>query len=471
LDPVDRGTWNDVLCALNVDAGVHMSNDLVQALIDSTRSSDKAWISIDSEIRLQVVDGINHLRSGRKSQNAAFIRQTRSLFIWSDNAQKVLDDADNLHARMMATVWQGRSGTSPRVLSKSTFTSSNSLSSDGSITGNISGNDPAGSGDRSTTGADTSRTFNGARGGEEQLESRPIMLFAPVTTSLAIILVFCIIGFSVGKGEFVRTFHTFRTDVLQLLSVGILLEEYLTDNEAFRFTLLLSLPFAVAVSLCKSSQASRNVIVMEFLLTCRVSKVFFLFLVGQIWQIIGPVSNLQMNSQFYSGIRPTPRPELALPEVTVIMPVYKESLETVIAPTVKSLNEAITTYERQGGSARILVCEDGMQCISSELQGSRRDFYDRQSMAWVARPPQSADFERKGRFKKASNMNFAMELSLRVEELMTEAGTTDERTEEVSYRQAFDKAVEQSQGRAWAEGDIRMCVRFSYSGLICGLLT
>jgi len=163
-----------------------------------------------------------------------------------------------------------------------------------------------------------------------------------------------------------------------------------------------------------------------------------------------------MNSQFYSGVKPTLRPELILPEVTIIMPVYKESLDTVISPTVKSLNEAITTYERQGGSARILVCEDGMQCISLELQEARRDFYDRQGIAWVARPPHSADFERKGRFKKASNMNFAMELSLRVEELMAETEGTDGSIEEVSYKQAFQKTVEQSEGRAWAEGDIRM---------------
>jgi len=175
-----------------------MSNDLVQALIDSTRGSDKAWISIDSEIRIQVVDTIIQLRSSRKSQNAAFIRQTRSLFVWSDNAQKVLEDADNLLARMMATVWQGRSATNPRILSTSTFTSSHSLNSDGSTTSGV-GKESAESGHQSAEQVDTSDTFDSAREGEDQRASRPIMLFAPVTTSLAIILVFCIIGLSVGE--------------------------------------------------------------------------------------------------------------------------------------------------------------------------------------------------------------------------------------------------------------------------------
>ena len=177
-----------------------MSNDLVQALIDSTRGSDKDWISIDSEIRLQVIDTIKQLKSSRKSQNAAFIRQTRSLFIWSDNAQKVLEDADNLLARMMATVWQGRSGTSPRVVSKSTFTSSNSLSSDGSPPESVSSNEIARSGVQQTAGTDASRTFEGAREGEDQRSTRPIMLFAPITTSLAVILGFCVIGRAVGEG-------------------------------------------------------------------------------------------------------------------------------------------------------------------------------------------------------------------------------------------------------------------------------
>jgi hypothetical protein len=46
------------------------------------------------------------------------------------------------------------------------------------------------------------------------------------------------------------------------------------------------------------------------------------------------------------------------------MPVYKEGLEAVIVPTIESLKKAITTYERQGGTVSILICEDGMQLWS-----------------------------------------------------------------------------------------------------------
>jgi hypothetical protein len=175
--------------------------------------------------------------------------------------------------------------------------------------------------------------------------------------------------------------------------------------------------------------------------------------------MIGPVSNLTINSRFYSGKRPEPRPNIILPEFTVVMPVYKESLEAVIMPTVDSLNQAILSYERQGGCARILICEDGMQCISPDLQAARKDYYERQSIAWIARPPHSDDYTRKGRFKKASNMNFACELSLRVEELMeSRRDESDDTSGGIEYEEALDMAIKESEGKAWAAGNIRMYV-------------
>jgi hypothetical protein len=47
-------------------------------------------------------------------------------------------------------------------------------------------------------------------------------------------------------------------------------------------------------------------------------------------------------------------------------PVYKEGLTSVIAPTVKSIKQAISTYELQGGSANMLINDDGLQIIDEE---------------------------------------------------------------------------------------------------------
>ena len=54
-----------------------------------------------------------------------------------------------------------------------------------------------------------------------------------------------------------------------------------------------------------------------------------------------------------------------------MMPVYMEPLLSVIIPTVESLEMAIRTYEWQGGSAAIFICDDGLQvgcCLFHLLQ-------------------------------------------------------------------------------------------------------
>lgn len=186
------------------------------------------------------------------------------------------------------------------------------------------------------------------------------------------------------------------------------------------------------------------------------------------WQIFGPIRQVTQNSAYYSAIPPK-RSMGELPHVTVWLPVYKESLEEVIVPTVESLKAAQAVYERQGGSVSILVCDDGLQLISADAAEDRKRFYYNHSMAFVARPGHGVDgFERRGRFKKASNMNFAIQLSLRVEELMDDlrpeahmakggaAYFWHEQDELDLYETALRLAKEETEGRAWAAGNIRM---------------
>lgn len=64
---------------------------------------------------------------------------------------------------------------------------------------------------------------------------------------------------------------------------------------------------------------------------------------------------MQSNSRYYSGKRPSLRQAYAQgfepPHVTIQMPVYKEGLEGVIMPTVRSLKMAISHYESHGGKS------------------------------------------------------------------------------------------------------------------------
>lgn len=176
------------------------------------------------------------------------------------------------------------------------------------------------------------------------------------------------------------------------------------------------------------------------------------------------------------------------------MPVYKEGLKGVIIPTTTSLLAAVKHYEEQGGTASIFVNDDGMQCVSAEMQEARKAFYELNNIGWVARPKhnepkkkktglfsrkKAADAEggeaedtnyfiRAGHFKKASNMNYCLDFSLRVEdellrlisETCSQRGCTqDELTieeEDELYEQARNTILANDEGRTWAAGNVRL---------------
>ena len=74
------------------------------------------------------------------------------------------------------------------------------------------------------------------------------------------------------------------------------------------------------------------------------------------------------------------------------------------------------TYARQGGTSTIFVHDDGLQLLNKEEREKRITFYSDHNIGWVARPPHSNDadgygYKRAGRFKKASNMNYGLQVS------------------------------------------------------------
>ena len=85
------------------------------------------------------------------------------------------------------------------------------------------------------------------------------------------------------------------------------------------------------------------------------------------------------------------------------------------APSVFSLKKAMQTYARQGGTSAILIHDDGLQSLNKEDQEKRISFYSDHNIGWIARPAHSNEpdgFKRAGRFKKASNMNYGLQVSL-----------------------------------------------------------
>ena len=91
------------------------------------------------------------------------------------------------------------------------------------------------------------------------------------------------------------------------------------------------------------------------------------------------------------------------------------------APSIMSIKKAMQTYARQGGTSSIFVHDDGLQLIPESDREERIRFYADHGVGWVARPKHDdseGEFKRRGRFKKASNMNYGLALSLKMEEMI-----------------------------------------------------
>ncbi|KAK3337748.1 glycosyl transferase family group 2-domain-containing protein [Cercophora scortea] len=239
-----------------------------------------------------------------------------------------------------------------------------------------------------------------------------------------------------------------------------LLNTYLVSLTLVLITVSLGAAFRqLAIEVSVDGSYMRLALVALFPVQIFFTLFFAQVIVGCLAQIFGPIRQLTENSKFFSA-RPPPRLQTAiLPHVTVQCPVYKEGLVGVIAPTVKSIKQAMSTYELQGGSANMFINDDGLQLISEEDRRARIEFYADHSIGWVARPKHGENgFTRKGKFKKASNMNFALMISCKVEEKLALINRTpdwSQHDEAQAYESALKEVLE-ADGRAWADGNIRV---------------
>ncbi|KAL0953507.1 hypothetical protein HGRIS_004733 [Hohenbuehelia grisea] len=383
-------TFEAAVAELNPEIAVKLRSATVQAAVLTLRLNQTA-LFIDAELRIQVVETMSQLPYAEKGQGAAFIRDERALIVWSDRIDDIIDSARDFERRLLNLVWD-RHGFSTRT-SSANFSqfSSPVLRAHGSNPASVNNLSipPLELSEKETLPEQPSKHDLAEKGEvdvqiDPKRDLRPLRMFGPIYDGLAVGLCF----FFVGTG--VRT----------------LLAEYKLDHDATRFVLLLSAPLFFFVSLF-----------------------FSITLVGSISQLIGPVAQCHENSRYYSAI-PPPAPRLdengsggGLPHITIQMPVYKESLVETIAPSIHSLQKAMVTYARQGGTSSIFICDDGMQLISEDDRVARMAFYAKHSIGWVARPGHSSEkdgFKRAGRFKKASNMNYCLAVANRMEEILLE---------------------------------------------------
>ncbi|KAL4247672.1 Glycosyl transferase family group 2-domain-containing protein [Abortiporus biennis] len=379
--------------SLNPVVAVKMRSASIHAAL-STVKDDADAIFIDDDTRIQILDTMSWLPRADKEQCGAFIRDERVLVVWAYNLDNIIPTCKDFEDKLIKLVWSQRANFVSLSSSAvpSTVHSSNddlvekkeeSVVNEKEVLAIIAKKTEQPRKPKSgrkwglsnwwTTKDDLEKTADGP-------SPRPIRLFAPFYGGIAA-------GLSVyylGSG------------------VNTMIQEIVLDGSYVRLALLVTLPFLYCISLFFSLQ-----------------------IIGNISMIIGPVAQYLENSRYYSAIPPAPNKEVDsnLPHITIELPVYKESLKETIAPSVYSLKKAMQTYARQGGTSAIFVHDDGLQLISEEERKERVAFYADNNIGWVARPKHESTpdgFKRAGRFKKASNMNYGLLLSLKLEKHLLE---------------------------------------------------
>ncbi|KAI0261233.1 glycosyl transferase family group 2-domain-containing protein [Gloeopeniophorella convolvens] len=415
LEPFERAVR-----AMDLIVAVKVRSAVAHAALSDVGPEDKS-VYLDSNTRIQIVDTMLLLPHADKEQNAAFVRDERVLVVWADGPDTIIPTCNDFEERLIKLLWRARPGFGSTPSASSHPVSYADSSSAHSLIGVATRGSAAPSELRghstprlppNAPKEDIEKAFAQASGetrvvrtvkrrwygkrivveekqsvdGEDEpelgygAEKRPAMLYAPLYNGLAagLSLVF------VGNG------------------VKILLVEWRQDGEFTHFALCAVLPLLFCISLF-----------------------FCLQLIQNVTMAFGPIAHYHRNSKYYSAQRPRPNKEVDgnLPHITIQMPVYKEGLEAVLAPSIASIKKAMQTYARQGGTSSIFVNDDGLRLLSDRERAARLSFYEANGIGWVARPAHGeasangdgTTFVRAGRFKKASNMNYALELSRKTE--------------------------------------------------------
>ncbi|KAF9462750.1 glycosyl transferase family group 2-domain-containing protein [Collybia nuda] len=383
-------------------------------------------ISVDLNTRIQVLETIGQLPQAEKDQCGAFIRDESSLVLWSYSLEGIMPLCKDFEEKLIKYIWRNR-----KVGRKSIVGMPVAHQATPSNTGSESNLNEKSASQTDLVAAEPSTTKTPAPRKWWSWRLQPQVPVEPPSdpekASKRKERKTVLLGpFYAGCGAALSMYFV-------TAGVMVLLEEYALDGDPTRFALLVTMPVIFCVSLF-----------------------FCLQLVGNLSLIIGPVAQYHENSMYYSAVKPEPNPEIDnnLPHITIQLPVYKESLELVIAPSVFSIKKAMQTYARQGGTSAIFVCDDGLQLIGEKEREERTAFYANHNIGWVARPGHSSapdGFKRAGKFKKASNMNYGLALSIKLEKFLArleEEGADDdvhECLEDRAMRMAAEEIFEESE--------------------------
>ncbi|KAK5074616.1 hypothetical protein LTR24_010057 [Lithohypha guttulata] len=390
----------DEIRRLNVKVAMTVKTAVIQTFL---KEYNLPFVPLNNGLQLQVLPSIVGLSRCKKHHYAAFIKDMGMLVVWEDDPSDIIRRVETIEDLLVQMLWtlEDSKQDLEEVFEKEML--------------NYSG---------THTPVNVEAKEVSAYASDEELATekpRPTMLYQAFLVAIACTLV--VFTLSIGWRR--------------------LAIECRIDQNYTRLVLFACTPFQIWIGWF-----------------------FFQSLVSGVAQIIGPVKHTTQNSKSYSGVAPR-RICAPLPHVTIQCPVYKEGLQAVIQPTIVSIKKAISTYEMQGGSANIFINDDGMQLVPQEEAEARRSYYEDNNIGWVARPKHQpkgdADGKnisvRAGKFKKASNMNYALNVSTRIEDMMrpiNREACWNQDDEDALYQQCLAQILEEDEGRTWADGDLRI---------------
>ncbi|EXJ78870.1 hypothetical protein A1O1_09272 [Capronia coronata CBS 617.96] len=398
--PTRSGGFYQEMRKLNVKVAMTVRTPMIQMFLDTCKLKYMPYIHGQ---KIGIIDTINGLAPVHRHHYAVFVRDPGMLVVWDEEPTEIVNRATGLEKYLVDMSWarhlEDESGLQFDVLNTAIGEAPNSQEATPQVTNTTIADERGQSGD----------------------DPRPTMLWQPLVVGCTgILTIYC-------------------------LSTG------------WR---------AIAVEIKYDHSWTRLALVIVTPLQLWLGWFFFMTVVSIVAQMFGPVRQVAHNSKFYSAV-PSKRLKDNFPHVTIQCPVYKEGLEAVIKPTMASVRKAISTYELQGGTANIFINDDGMQLISDEDARKRVEFYEDNNIGWVARPKHAPKgdangqnvFIRAGKFKKASNMNYCLNVSTRLEDKLVEVErrpSWNQADEERLYASCFKQVILEDQGRTWGAGNIRI---------------
>ncbi|KAK3112111.1 hypothetical protein LTR53_011951 [Teratosphaeriaceae sp. CCFEE 6253] len=445
----------EAVLRLDVPIAFTMSSEITHTLLRQVAPGQTQYGDPRSGITLPVIDSVESLASGRASVSRdefiCLCRREQFVLVWGSTVESILAQGNDIETWLVGLVWGSQvphANSSPHTSSPFGQRTSMSVppptqaySAPSVVQQPIPGFDPSAQNNpewnekydviKSAIAREEEgdKAYDPEKDGTE-VPTRPFLLVHAACIGLAMVLVV----------------------VVEMACVAKLLTEVRLDGNMMRFALLATVPMFACFSLF-----------------------FMIVITGSLFQLFGPLSAVQENSMYYSAKAPKPGryKDYELPHVTIQMPVYKEGLKGVVMPTIESCMAAVRYYEQRGGTASIFVNDDGMQLVKPELAEARQAYYELNNIGWCSRPRHCTEegenfFLRKGKFKKASNMNYCLDFAgrveddwlARIEEECQKRGCTQQdlsiEDEEMLYDEAREAQIERDGGRTWAAGNVRM---------------